>query len=309
MDFSSDALAELNDLNDRFAIPFKLRFKTVGEGLVVADITNVHASASICLQGGQLLSWQPTASAEPVIWLPSAATFAPKASIRGGIPVCWPWFSAHCSEASFPMHGFARTQPWQVKSTRSLDDGSTEISLTLPITSAMQAMWPHQAQLDLLINVGNTLKIALITRNLCDSDFILTEALHTYFSVSDIAQVHVDGLDGIHFHDKAAGWTEDDQAGTIPFAAEVDRVYVNTTERCTIVDPAWQRRIHINKLGSQSTVVWNPWATRAVQMGDLGADGWKRFVCVESANARENAVTVAAGKSHTMAVEYRVEEI
>lgn len=260
MDFSSDALAELNDLNDRFAIPFKLRFKTVGEGLVVADITNALASASICLQGGQLLSWQPTASAEPVIWLPSAATFAPKAPIRGGIPVCWPWFSAHGSEASFPMHGFARTQPWQVKSTRSLDDGSTEISLTLLITSAMQAMWPHQAQLDLLINVGNTLKIALITRNLCDSDFILTEALHTYFSVSDIAQVHVDGLDGIHFHDKAAGWTEDDQAGTIPFAAEVDRVYVNTPERCTIVDPGFNRRIHIAKMGSQSTVVLNPWA-------------------------------------------------
>lgn len=309
MDFFSDALAELNDLNDRFAIPFKLRFKTVGEGLVVADITNAHASASICLQGGQLLSWQPTASAEPVIWLPSAATFAPKAPIRGGIPVCWPWFSAHGSEASFPMHGFARTQPWQVKSTRSLGDGSTEISLTLPITSAMQAMWPHQAQLDLLISVGNTLKIALITRNLCDSDFILTEALHTYFSVSDIAQVHVDGLDGIHFHDKAAGWTEDDQAGIIPFAAEVDRVYVNTPERCTIVDPAWQRRIHINKLGSQSTVVWNPWATRAAQMVDLGQDGWTRFVCVETANALENAVTVPAGKSHTMAVEYRVETL
>lgn len=309
MDFSSDALAELNDLNDRFAIPFKLRFKTVGEGLVVADITNAHASASICLQGGQLLSWQPTASAEPVIWLPSAATFAPKAPIRGGIPVCWPWFSAHGSEASFPMHGFARTQPWQVKSTRSLDDGSTEISLTLPITSAMQAMWPHQAQLDLLINVGNTLKIALITRNLCDSDFILTEALHTYFSVSDVAQVHVDGLDGIHFHDKAAGWTEDDQAGTIPFAAEVDRVYVNTPERCTIVDPGFNRRIHIAKIGSQSTVVWNPWAARAAQMGDLGQDGWTRFVCVETANALENAVTVPAGKSHTMAVEYRVETL
>ncbi len=315
MNAPSDALAEhndLNDLNDRFAIPFKLRFKTVGEGLLVADITNAHASASICLQGGQLLSWQPISTAEPVIWLSSAATFAPQTSIRGGIPVCWPWFSTHGSEASFPMHGFARTQPWQVKSTRSLDDGSTEISLTLPITSAMQAMWPHQAQLELLINVGNTLKIALITRNLGESDFSTTEALHTYFSVSDVAQVYVDGLDGIHFHDKAAGWTEDDQAGSIGFAAEVDRVYINSPERCTIVDPGFKRRIHIAKLGSQSTVVWNPWAARAAQMGDLGTDdatGWKRFVCVESANARENAVSVPAGKAHTLAVEYRVEVV
>ena len=312
MDFSSDALVELNDINDRFAIPFKLRFKTVGEGLVVADITNAHATASICMQGGQLLSWQPTASAEPVIWLSSAATFAPKASIRGGVPVCWPWFGAHIEESSFPAHGFARTQPWQIKSTRSLDDGSTEISLTLPITSAMQAMWPHQAQLDLLLNVGNTLKIALITRNLGDSDFTITEALHTYFSVSDVSQVHVDGLNGIHFHDKAAGWIEGDQVGAIGFAAEVDRVYVNTPERCTIVDPGFKRRIHINKIGSQSTVVWSPWAARAAQMGDLGTDdasGWKRFVCVESANARENAVSVPAGKAHTLAVEYQVEVV
>ena len=313
MDFTPDTLAEPNDLidlNNRFAIPFKLRFKALGEGLIATDINNAHGTASICLQGGQILSWQPVSTAEPMIWLSSAAKFAPQTSIRGGIPVCWPWFSAHASDASFPMHGFARTQPWQVKSTRSLDDGSTEISLTLPLTTAMQAMWPHQAQLDMLINVGETLKIALITRNLGVSDFVITEALHTYFSVSDVAQVQVEGLDGIHFHDKAAGWSEGDQVGAISFAAEVDRVYVNTPERCTIVDPAFNRRIHIAKLGSQSTIVWNPWAARAAQMGDLGTDdasGWKRFVCVESANARENAVTLAAGKSHTMAVEYRVE--
>lgn len=303
--------ATLADLNGHFAIPFKLRFKTVGDGLITADITNAHATASICLQGGHLLSWQPISTAEPVIWMSTAAKFALKASIRGGIPICWPWFGAHATNDKLPAHGFARTQPWQVKSTRSLDDGSTEISLTLALTETMQTMWPHQAQLDMLINVGASLKIALITRNLGDVDFTITEALHTYFAVSDVAQVQVEGLDGIHFHDKAAGWTEGDQTGAIPFAEEVDRVYVNSPESCTIADPAWQRRIHINKLGSQSTVVWNPWAERAAQMGDLGneenKDGWQRFVCVESANALENAVTVVAGKAHTMAVEYRVE--
>jgi D-hexose-6-phosphate mutarotase len=304
------------DVNDRFAIPFKLRFKQQGDGLagavVVADITNAHATASICLQGGQVLSWQPVTTADPVIWLSTDAQFTPGKAIRGGIPVCWPWFGAHASndklpENTLPAHGFARTQPWQVKSTRSLDDGSTEISLTLPLTQGMQAMWPHQAQLDMLINVGETLKIALITRNLGAENFVITEALHTYFAVSSIAQIEVNGLHGIHFHDKAAGWTEGDQVGAISFGEEVDRVYVNTSERCTIVDAGFKRRIHIAKLGSQSTVVWNPWAARAAQMGDLGQDGWKRFVCVESANARENAVIVPAGKSHTLAVEYRVE--
>jgi D-hexose-6-phosphate mutarotase len=304
-------------LNDRYAIPFKLRFQelsdaagdTASNGLSTAEITNAHANASISLHGGQVLSWQPLSASEPVLWMSKDARFAAGNSIRGGIPVCWPWFGAHAADNQLPAHGFARTQPWQVKGTRSLDDGSTELSLTMPINGAVQAMWPHQAQLDMLVNVGETLKIALITRNLGEVDFTISEALHTYFSVSDIVQIHIDGLDSVHFHDKAAGWTEGDQIGVIPFAAEFDRVYVNTTERCTIVDADFNRRIHINKIGSQSTVVWNPWSERAAQMGDLGQDGWKHFVCVESGNALENAVTVSKGKSHTMAVEYRIEAI
>ncbi|MEY4425788.1 MAG: hypothetical protein RL535_86 [Pseudomonadota bacterium] len=303
----------LKDLNDRYAIPFKLRFVELGDGLISADITNPHATARICLQGGHVLSWQPTTTPEPVIWMSTDAQFAIGKPIRGGIPVCWPWFGAHASDDTLPAHGFARTQPWQVKGTRSLDDGSTEISLTMPLTLAMQTMWSlaslNMTQLDMLINVGKTLKIALITRNLGASDIAVTEALHTYLAVSNVAQIELNGLQGTHFHDKAAGWTEGDQAGTISFDQEFDRVYVNTPNRCTIVDTGFKRNIHIAKLGSQSTVVWNPWADRAAQMGDLGEEGWKSFVCVETANALRNAVTVPAGKSHTMAVEYRVENI
>ena len=306
----------LDILNNRFAIPFKLRFKPFGDepsaGLIAADITNAHGTASLCLQGGHLLSWQPVSTADPVIWMSPAAKFAPNASIRGGVPICWPWFGAHGSESTFPAHGFARTQPWQVTGTRSLDDGSTEIALSFVPNEATQPYWPHTSaasRLDMLVNVGESLKIALITRNLGAADFTISEALHTYFNVGDVAQVQVDGLDGVHFHDKAAGWTQDDQTGPVAFTAEVDRVYIHSTHRCTIVDPALQRRIHIAKLGSQSTVVWNPGAARAAQMGDLGQDGWKSFVCVESANALDNAITIPAGQSHTLAVEYRVEAV
>ena len=297
----------LNTLNERFAIPDKLSFKARGDGLIVANITNAHASASICLQGGHVLSWQPANTAEPVVWMSPAAKFAPQAAIRGGIPVCWPWFGAHSSESTLPAHGFARTQPWQVTGSRSLDDGSTEIALSFVPSEATRTLWPHSSRLDILVNVGASLKIALVTRNLGASDFTITEALHTYFAVSDATQVQVEGLDGIHFYDKAAGWVQGDQIGNISFAGEVDRVYVNSPERCTIVDPTWQRSIHISKLGSQSTVVWNPAAARAAQMGDLGNEGWRHFICVESANALDNAVTVKAGSSHTLAVSYAVE--
>jgi glucose-6-phosphate 1-epimerase len=297
------------ELNERYAIPFKLRFTVLGDDLISADITNAHASASICLQGAQILTWQPVAVAEPVIWLSKDALFVKNKSIRGGVPVCWPWFGAHATNDALPAHGFARTQPWQVKGSRLMNDGSTELSLTMPIKAAAQKMWSHSAQLDMLINVGETLKIALITRNLGETAFNVSEALHTYFEVSDVAQVQIAGLDSVHFHDKAAGWTQGDQAGSIAFKSEVDRVYVNSAQACSIVDAGYKRRIHINKLGSQSTIVWNPAAARAAQMGDLGNKGWKRFVCVESGNVLENVVTVQAGKSHTLAVEYRVEAL
>lgn len=295
------------ELNDRYAIPLNLRFKPVGDGLIAAVITNRYASASICLQGAQVLTWQPVGIAEPVIWMSKDAQFAKGKSIRGGVPVCWPWFGAHPTDDAMPAHGFARTQPWQVKGSRLMNDGSTELSLTMPINAAAQKMWPHSAQLDMLINVGETLKIALITRNLGTTAFHISEALHTYFAVSDVAQAQVDGLDSVHFHDKAAGWKQGEQAGSIAFKVEVDRVYVNCPQTCSIVDSGYKRRIHINKLGSQSTIVWNPAAVRAAQMGDVGKEGWRHFVCVESGNALENAVTVPTGKEHALAVEYRVE--
>lgn len=302
-------MLNITELNDRYAIPLNMRFTPVGDGLVAADVTNSYASARICLHGAQVLTWQPAGVTEPVIWMSSDAQIAKGKSIRGGVPVCWPWFGAHATNDALPAHGFARTQPWQVKGSRLMNDGSTELSLTMPINTAAQKMWAGRAQLDMLINVGETLKIALITRNLGKSAFHISEALHTYFAVSDVAQVNVEGLGGVHFHDKAAGWTQGDQVGNIAFKTEVDRVYVNSANACSILDSGYKRRIHINKLGSKSTIVWNPAAVRAAQMGDLGVDGWKRFVCVESGNALENAVTVAAGKSHTLAVEYRVESI
>jgi D-hexose-6-phosphate mutarotase len=299
----------LETLNSKFAIAGQLTFKIAGDGLAVAEIANAHSTASICLQGGHVMTWQPVGASAPVVWLSKLAKLAPGKSIRGGAPVCWPWFGAHASEAGFPGHGYARTVPWEVTGTRTLADGATEIALQLAESDATRAMWPHASRAEILVTVGKTLKIALTTTNLGKEDFVIGEALHTYFQIGDIAESKVLGLEGCEYMDKAGGGVRKHQEGAVTFSAETDRVYVNTEATCLIEDARLKRRIRVAKSGSRSTVVWTPWTEKADKMGDFGPDGWRAMVCVESANALENVVTVKAGASHTMAVEYSAEPL
>ncbi len=298
----------LENLNSQFAIDGHISFKPAGE-LIVAEIANAHGTASICLQGGHVMSWTPTGASAPVVWLSKLAKLAPGKSIRGGAPVCWPWFGAHATESKFPGHGYARTVPWAVTATQALPDGATQITLQLEENDASRAMWPHPSRCEILVTVGKTLKIALTTNNLGSDDFIIGEALHTYFQIGDIAEIQLRGLEGCEYLDKADGSVRKHQAGALKFSAETDRVYVNTQADCLIDDTRLARRIRVSKSGSLSTVVWTPWTEKADKMGDFGPDGWREMVCVESANALENVVTVKAGESHTLAVEYAAETL
>jgi glucose-6-phosphate 1-epimerase len=297
----------LETLNSRYAIADQLHFKKAGESLAVAEISNALSSATICLQGAHVMAWQPVGTNAPVIWLSQLAKPTLDKSLRGGVPVCWPWFGAHPTGTGFPAHGYARTRPWVVTGTHTLADGSTEINMVLTHNETTRVTWPHPCKVEMLITVGKTLKMALTTTNFDDVDFVIGEALHTYFHVGDIAEARVLGLDGCEYMDKAGGGMRRQQQGAIVFTDETDRVYVNTETTCVIEDPCFQRRIRIAKSGSRSTVVWTPWREKADKMGDFGADGWREMVCVESANALENVVTVKADGKHTLAVEYAVE--
>jgi D-hexose-6-phosphate mutarotase len=279
-------------------------------GLIVAEISNAQANASLCLQGAHLMSWQPKSQSVPVVWLSRDAELAAGKSIRGGAPVCWPWFGAHASESGFPGHGFARTVPWQVIESGSEPDGATRLTLRLVASDRTRAQWPHSCTLDLTVIVGETLRMELATENTGAEDFVIGEALHTYFRIGDIGEVRVTGLEGGDYWDKVGGSTLRRQEGAITFAAETDRVYINTAAGCVIEDEKLKRRIHVAKSGSMATVVWTPWTEKAGRMGDMGQpDGWREMVCVESANAFDNALKVAAGSKHTMIVEYRAESL
>lgn len=292
-------------LNKQFGIAGQLTFRDDASGLVVAEFNNAAGTAALCLQGAHLMSWQPKSQAQPVVWLSRDAKMAVGKSIRGGAPVCWPWFGAHASEASFPGHGYARTVPWQVMESGVEPNGATRLTLRLVDSDKTRAQWEHSCNVELSVVVGETLRMSLTTENTGTHDFVIGEALHTYLQISDIAAVRVTGLEGCEYWDKVGGSVLKKQDGAVTFASEVDRVYINTANECVIHDDKLKRRIHIKKSGSQSTVVWTPWVEKATKMGDMGQpDGWREMVCIESVNAIENVVTVAAGTKHALVVEY-----
>lgn len=301
-------MTAVQQLNTRFGINGQLSFYENANGLIVAEISNKQATASLCLQGAHLMAWQPRSQTLPVVWLSRDASLAAGKSIRGGVPVCWPWFGAHASEPGFPAHGYARTALWQVVESGVEPNGATRLTLRLMEDNKTRALWRHSCTLDLTVIVGETLRMELATGNTGESDFVVSEALHTYFQISDIGAVRVSGLAGCDYWDKVGGSTLKKQDGIIRFEGETDRVYINTSAECVIEDDKLKRRIRVAKSGSLSTVVWTPWTDKADRMGDLGQpDGWRGMVCVESANAIGNAVRVAAGTRHTLIVEYRAE--
>lgn len=307
-DILADINTRLSVLNNQFAIKDLVFFEEKINQQFVIKINNEHAQAEIMLQGAQLIHWQPLGQ-EPVIWLSDEAVFNQQKSIRGGVPVCWPWFGAHESEQALPAHGYARTTMWQPIDVGQLSDGRTRLVFRLVENSETAKLWPHNCQLDIVYIIGLTLEIELITTNQGKQTAVISEALHTYFYVGDVNQVSITGLHKCHYLDKPDDFKQKKQNGTIYIAEEVDRIYLNTTTDVTIVDPILNRQVIIKKNGSYSTIVWNPWKTVAEKMGDLGVNGYLRMLCIESANAASNAVSLKQGESHSLNVEYLTQSI
>ncbi len=266
-------------------------------------IENAAAEAVIVPQGAHISHYRRHGEA-PIIWLSAEARFAPGQSLRGGVPICWPWFGAHESDSSLPAHGYARTQPWRLIARQELAADRTRLEFELEENRRSRAMWPHAVRLRYAITIGEALELELESLNTGSEPVTIGAALHTYFLVGDIAATRVDGLSGCDYLDKVAGFERGRQNGPVTFSGETDRIYLNTPRRCEIADPVLGRRIVLDSRGSASTVVWNPGPAVAARMGDLGPEGWRRMLCVETANAAEDRITLAPGAGHTLAVRY-----
>ncbi len=290
---------ELQRLNDQYGITDHLQFKAGPGELMVADIKNDQATATVALLGGHVISFQPNGQ-RPILWVSKHSRYQTGQPIRGGIPVAWPWFADHPADPGKPAHGFVRTALWSVTATKKLGDGATRLQLGLSDSDHSRTLWPHAFQLEIVITVGSELAVELVARNPGKLAFTCGGALHSYFNVSDATKIAVRGLEGCPYIDKVDGGKQKRQQGPVTIEAETDRIYLDTTVTCVIEDPGWERRIEIAKSGSRSTVVWNPWIDKARRMADFGDQEYLGMVCVETTNAAEDLVTVLPEEEHRL---------
>lgn len=287
-----------------------LKFTEDENGLQYIEIDNQFATAKIALQGAHLMHWQPKTEKHPVLWLSENARFVKGRSIRGGIPICWPWFGAHPTDSSLCPHGFARVIPWQLIDADSTYSGATRLALQMIQTPEAERQLSYPYMLTMLITVGRRLKIDLATTNKANHPFVIGEAFHTYLNISDIEKIRITGLQESIYADKLKNYERAVENGYLKFNGEFDRVFINHTADCVVHDSGYNRLIRVAKSGSNTTVVWTPWEEKAHAMGDMGSgDEWRKTICVESTNALENMVVINPNRTHVMTVEYNVEAL
>lgn len=298
---------DLNQLNEHFAIPGVLSFHATASGLAYASVTAPNATATVYLQGAHLSAWQPNGQ-KPVLFLSRKSDLLPGKPIRGGVPIAFPWFANRHDGKPGPSHGFARVQEWTLAFAAMAGD-DLHLTFTLAPTEMSRTFGFDNFRLAYQLTIGRTLTMQLTVANDASTPLVFEEALHTYYAVTDIHEITVTGLEGVTYLDKVDNFKPKVQQGAITITEQTDRVYLNTTGPCIIHDTPGKRRIHIEKTGSSTTVVWNPWENGAQKLADLDPTEWHEFVAVETVSAAANTITLAPKATHVVQAHITVEDI
>jgi len=290
-------MSSIRDLNQQFALDGSLTFAEHPSGLLLGIVKTPHCSAQFFLQGAHVTHYQPTHTDQPILFLSQEAIFEPSRPIRGGIPICFPWFSAHPTDPSLPAHGWARILPWQVRSAQQTET-TVEITLTLNHTD-----W----QLTYQLRFGATLQASLAVTNNASTLRTFEVALHTYFQIGAIEQTKISGgLSELPYYDQLDASTYPPQAEAICFKDETDRIYHGSATKIHLHDQAHQRIIDLSSKRSQSTIVWNPWIAKSKRMSDFGDQEYLRMCCIETANVRNHHISLEPFESHSTSLEISV---
>lgn len=298
----------IEQLNNDHGIAGQVVFIEGEGGFPFIKAQNDKAEALISIYAGQVLSFRPRHALSDLLFLSKWAYYQPGKAIKGGVPVCWPWFGSDPEGLGRPAHGFVRNRMWEVAGTSVTQDGDICITLGLADTPETQAIWPRAFELRLTITLSDTLNLELVTRNTGPQAFSVTQAFHTYFSVGDIGQINVSGLENTQYIDKSSGNLEKSQIGAVTINAEVDRIYLAVGSDLVIHDAVLKRRIRIASKGNRTAVVWNPWSKISTEMTDLQDDDYLRFICVETANAATDRVSIQPGSEFKLTANYLIEQ-
>lgn len=268
--------------------------KKFENGFEYIEVTNAAASAKVALQGAHIFEYAKKRQ-ENLLWLSTKTLFEEGVAIRGGIPICWPRFGSN--DESMMQHGFARTSLFSLVSAKDLNATTTELHFRLSDSKESRALWNHMFVLDVKIIIGETLQISLETKNLDQKAFMITEALHSYFRVSHIENIWIEGLQKSYYIDTLLD-EKRKESQSIRVNAEIDRVYMDTDDSVILFDR--MRKVELKTQGSASTVVWNPWREKCAQMPYMSKDAYLEFICIESANAFDDFVMVQSKKTHIL---------
>ena len=293
-----ETISAVEEFNRRFGIQGVARICEGNGGLPRIDITGSRAKGELYLHGAQVTSWKPVGNDE-VLFLSTKSGWQKGQAIRGGIPICFPWFRAKADDQKAPAHGFVRTKTWQLE---SIVEDTSGVCVTMSTESDDQTRrwWPAEFRLRHRVVFGSELILQLICTNLGKTDFRFEEALHTYNRVTDVANVRLRGLDSLHFLDNTDSNAAKVQHGDVAIASETDNAFLGTQHKIDLIDPEWHRHIQLQKANSLATVVWNPWREGAARLRDLGDREWTQFLCVEASNILSASVNLAPGEEHKM---------
>jgi glucose-6-phosphate 1-epimerase len=288
----------------RFEIPGIAEVVEGNGALPKVRITSPEVAGEMYLHGAHVTSWKP-AGGEEVLFLSSQSRWEHGRAIRGGVPICFPWFGGKADDPSAPAHGFVRTKSWQLESIAQAG-GAVTVSMFTESDEGTKRWWPAEFRLVHRVTFGRELSLELEVTNTGKTSLRFEEALHTYHRVGNVEKVRVRGLDTVHYFDKTDSNRKKTQHGEILIVSETDRVYENTRDAIELEDPVLRRRIRVTKENSRTTVVWNPWVQKAQALSDFADDEWMQMICLEASNVSDWAVDLTPGQQHKMKVLVRV---
>jgi glucose-6-phosphate 1-epimerase len=300
-------MINIDELEEKFSIEGELGFAELENELVFVTVSNKLGDADICLYGGQVTSFRPRSSMD-LLWMSPESFFEEGKAIRGGIPVCFPWFGPHKTDPEKPQHGFARLMYWDVVRTATKPSGETVVKLQLNSSEETKERWPYDFCAELTITVGLSLVVSLNVTNTSDEPFEYGCALHTYYGLSAIENLSIGGLQGKSYFNQLTGEYGIQEEELLQIHEPLTRHYLNTESQVIIEDHVFNRRIRAEKSGSKVTTVWNPGEDACARIDDLPEDAYETFVCVEATNAFEYQISLAPGESHETSVIIGLEE-